>query len=220
MSGRILAEVLEAADAVPRFARSERFDEGAGAFVRELLEWGGKMHLTGREDPAGTTARQFADSLEMLVLAESLLLDSGGSRPAPKAADIGSGAGFPGVVWALARPGWKIILFERKRKLAAFLERTVSLLGLANTKVINEDLREGEFDEEFDIVTSKAAGRLRDILPLADSIMKDGGIYVTVKGKGWEGELKGAEAGFDILEKRAVAGGRGEAIAISRKRFT
>lgn len=173
-------------------------------YVDELSRWGEKIHLTGRERMADAIATQVSDSMIMLELAGE----------GPVVADIGTGAGFPGIVWKLARPHWKMVLFERKERLATFLERTTALLGLEGTEIRAEDASFYREEGVFDIVTSKAAGRLDEILPIARRMLKKGGIYVTAKGEGWEGEL-GEASGFSLCGRSPLKGDRGEAVALT-----
>ncbi len=173
-------------------------------YVAELVKWGGRIHLTGREKMAEAIAAQISDSMIMLELA--------GEGPA--AADIGTGAGFPGLVWKMVRPQWRLVLFERKERLATFLERTTALLGLEGVAVRAEDAALYPEEGVFDVVTSKAAGRLDEILPIARRMLRKGGIYVTAKGEEWESELEGA-AGFTLRGRIELRGGRGEAIALA-----
>lgn len=174
------------------------------AYVDELVKWGERIHLTGRERMADAIAAQISDSMVMLELAgEGMVV-----------ADIGAGAGFPGIVWKLARPRLEIVLFERKERLASFLERTAAILGLEGVSVRAEDAALYPEVRSFDIVTSKAAGRLGEILPLAGRMLKKDGIYVTAKGEGWETELEGLSAGFSTGGRVALRGNRGEAVAL------
>ena len=173
------------------------------AYVDELVKWGGRIHLTGREKMADAIAAQISDSIIMLGLA-------GEGR---EVADIGAGAGFPGVVWKLMRPRWDVVLFERKERLASFLSRTTALLGLKGISVRAEDAALYPDEERFDVVTSKAAGRLGEMLPIAGRMLRKGGIYVTAKGEGWEAELEGVSVGFSPGNRVSLRGKRGEAIA-------
>ena len=173
-------------------------------YVDELSKWGERIHLTGREKMADAIAAQISDSMIMLELAGE----------GPMVADIGTGAGFPGIVWKLARPEWSIVLFERKERLATFLERTAALLGLDKTEIRAEDASFSTEEGVFDIVTSKAAGRLDEILPIARRMLKEGGAYVTAKGEGWEEEL-GDDSGFTICRRIPLKASGGEAIALT-----
>jgi 16S rRNA (guanine527-N7)-methyltransferase len=192
--GRVLEELGEEA-APPGNLR---------AYVDELVKWGERIHLTGRERMADAIAAQISDSMVMLELAGE----------GTEVADIGTGAGFPGIVWKLARPRLEIVLFERKERLASFLERTAAILGLEGVSVRAEDAALYPEARRFDIVTSKAAGRLGEILPVAGRMLKKGGIYVTAKGEGWEAELEGISAGFSPGGRVALRGNRGDAVAL------
>jgi 16S rRNA (guanine527-N7)-methyltransferase len=172
-------------------------------YVEELLKWGERIHLTGKKDLERAIAAQISDSMTMLELA----------REGRKVADIGSGAGFPGIVWQIARPELSVALFERKERLASFLVRTAAILGLDRMSVIGEDAACYKGGEKFDIVVSKAAGRLGEILPVAAGMLCSGGVYITAKGGGWEEELESQEK-FSPRERMALKGGRGEAISI------
>mgnify|MGYP001098714790 CR=1 FL=1 len=220
MSEIDINRVFDAIDAVSGFRRDEAFDSSVRSFAEELASWGGRIHLTGREDIELNLARQLADSLEMLVLAESVAGIGGRDGGVPDVADIGSGAGFPGIVWSIARTSWMMALFERKKKPAAFLERTVSLLGLENAEVVPSDLRGAGYERSFDIAVSKAAGRLDTILPLVRRVLRASGAYITVKGKGWEGEIGRMGGSLELIARKELPEGRGEVIAFRRGRFT
>jgi 16S rRNA (guanine527-N7)-methyltransferase len=172
-------------------------------YVEELVIWGARIHLTGREKMEGAIAAQISDSLLMLELA-----GDGGDI-----ADIGAGAGFPGVVWKLMRPRWRVTLFERKQRLASFLARTAAVLELEGISVIAEDAARYQAAGGFDVVTSKAAGRLGEVLPLVAGLLRSGGIYVTAKGEGWESEMYEG-SGFSLAGRIPLGGGRGEAISL------
>ena len=109
--------------------------------------------------------------------------------PRDRVADIGSGAGFPGLVWKIVRPRLDLTLFDRRLKPQLFLDRVVAQLGLKGIAVIGEDAANCKEAGTFDLVVSKAAGRLASILPLADRLLAPGGAYLTVKGRSWESEM-------------------------------
>lgn len=208
---RLVKESLAVAE--PDLSRNEGFMESMRLYVCELVRWGLPIHLTGRNRPAENIAEQVRDSLAMLRCAEGAMQDAGGEG-AVRVVDVGAGSGFPGIVWKLARPDWELTLFERREKLAGFLERTVAVLGLESVEVIEGDARTGD-RHRYDIVVSKAAGRFPAILPIAWRLGKPGGLYVTAKGDRWEQELEQASpyvhAGVVVVPMEA---GRGFAIAL------
>lgn len=115
------------------------------AYVALLQEWNQKMNLTSIRDPEKIITHHFLDSL---VLAGHLPKRSGATL-----LDVGSGAGFPGAVCAIAYPTLQITLVERIQKKAAFLLALRRRLHL-NFQVLNEDLQ--KVVGTFDIVVSRA----------------------------------------------------------------
>ena len=175
-------------------------------YVGEVKTWSERMHLVGKSRLGGNLGLLVLDSLLLLRIAEKSAL------PLHKVADIGSGAGFPGVVWKIIRPDIEITLFERRLKPELFLERIVTLVGLEGAKVAGEDASKCREAGAFDLVVSKAAGRLGAILPLAERLLAPGGAYVTIKGLSWKSEIsdppQGAmrfEAAADLPQKRGTA---------------
>lgn len=95
--------------------------------------------------------------------------------------DLGSGAGLPGLVLAIARPEAQVVLVESVGKKCAWLERTVSDLGLENVRVACA--RAEELDEEpFDVVTARALASLSVLCEYAAPLLREGGSLVAWKG--------------------------------------
>ncbi len=180
--------------------------ETLARYVREVDYWSGKVHLVGKG--------KLGSSLELLVLDSAALLRAVESIgiAAGKAADIGSGAGFPGIVWKILRPSMQMTLFERRLKPQLFLERAVATLGLSGIAVVGDDAASAAEAGAFDLVASKAAGRLGEMLPLAERLLAADGAYATLKGRAWKGEMPERlpssmrlEAAIDLPEKRGAA---------------
>jgi 16S rRNA (guanine527-N7)-methyltransferase len=119
---------------------------------------------------------------------------------ARRVADIGSGAGFPGLVLAVALPGARVDLIESVGRKCAFIQRAIDAAGIGNARVLNvrsEDLAREEGREAYDVVTARAVGRLSTLAELASPLLEDGGALVAWKGKrdaGEEAELERAAA--------------------------
>ena len=90
-------------------------------YLQELQTWNARVNLTGLTSPRDMVIKHFLDSLTILPYIEA----------APSLADLGSGAGFPGLVLKLARPDLALTLVESRGKKAAFLEYLVSPLAFA-----------------------------------------------------------------------------------------
>jgi 16S rRNA (guanine(527)-N(7))-methyltransferase RsmG len=207
MTGKDMKEIAEAALQRTGFGGTGLDAAGQLAlYLQEVDFWSGKIHLVGKG--------RLGSNLELLVLDSLALLraaDESGLVPR-RVADIGSGAGFPGLVWKIVRPSLDLTLFERRLKPQLFLDRIVAQLGLRGITVIGEDAAGGEETGTFDLVVSKAAGRLEAILPLAERLLGPGGAYVTVKGRSWERELPRRlqslmhlESVIELPEKRGTA---------------
>ena len=99
--------------------RSPELEAGLDAFVAELVRWGARMNLVGSTDRTALQ-RHFADSL---AAAQQL-------PRAARVVDLGSGAGFPGIPIALARPDLRMVLVEVREKRVAFLRHAIRELRL------------------------------------------------------------------------------------------
>jgi len=129
-------------------------------------------------DPARAWKVHVADGLTGLEVS--------GLRDASTIADIGSGAGFPGLVLAAAIPRAKVDLIESVGRKCEFIRRAIGASGIANARVLNlrsEELAAAEGREAYDAVTARAVGRLSTLAELASPLLKDGGLLVAWKGK-------------------------------------
>jgi 16S rRNA (guanine527-N7)-methyltransferase len=113
--------------------------------------------------------------------------------------DIGSGVGLPGIPLAIRRPDLSVCLCEIRQRRAAFLERAVSSLKLANATVQDKDVRK-LLNLEFDVVIAQAVGSLEHLFLLSQHVLAPNWTLVSRKGAIWQDEL--AE-----LETRATVSG-------------
>ncbi len=107
-------------------------------------------------------------------------------QEASRIADVGSGAGFPGLVLAVAKPQAQVDLVESVGRKCEFIRRAIEASGISNARVINarsEDLASEEGREAYDAVTARAVGRLSTLAELASPLLRDGGVLVAWKGK-------------------------------------
>lgn len=125
-------------------------------------------------------------------VADSLTgLEAGDLREARRIADIGSGAGFPGLVLAVALPGSRIDLIESVGRKCEFIQRAIDAARVDNARVLNErseTLAAAGGREAYDAVTARAVGRLSTLAELASPLLRDGGVLVAWKGKRDEDE--------------------------------
>jgi 16S rRNA (guanine527-N7)-methyltransferase len=107
-------------------------------------------------------------------------------RKARKIADIGSGAGFPGLVLAVALPQAEVEPIESVGRKCEFMRRAIDAAGIDNARVRNarsEEIAAGQDREAYDAVTVRAVGRLSTLAELASPLLRDRGVLVAWKGK-------------------------------------
>jgi 16S rRNA (guanine527-N7)-methyltransferase len=129
-------------------------------------------------DPARAWKVHVADSLSGLELPEL--------ERAEALADIGSGAGFPGIVLAAAKPRARVDLIESAGRKCEFMRRALVAAGIGNARVVcerAEDWAEGEGREAYEAVTARAVGRLATLAELASPMLVAGGALVAWKGR-------------------------------------
>jgi 16S rRNA (guanine527-N7)-methyltransferase len=105
---------------------------------------------------------------------------------AGRIADIGSGAGFPGLALAVALPAAKVDLIESVGRKCEFIQRAIDAAGISNAMVLNarsEEIAAGERRDSYDAVTARAVGRLSTLAELASPLLKENGVLVAWKGK-------------------------------------
>jgi len=116
-------------------------------------------------------------------------------------ADIGSGAGLPGLVLAIARPDVQWTLVEPMERRVLWLNEQVADLGLENVTVMRA--RAEDVGLEFDIVTARAVSALRTLVPITAPLVKDGGELIFLKGQNVDAEIDAAQK---ALKKHRITG--------------
>jgi 16S rRNA (guanine527-N7)-methyltransferase len=107
-------------------------------------------------------------------------------RTAKRIADLGAGAGFPGLVLAVALPDTQVDLIDSVSRKTAFIAHAASTAGIANAAAITaraEDLARDQSREAYDVVTARAVGRLSTLAELASPLLSENGVLVAWKGK-------------------------------------
>jgi 16S rRNA (guanine(527)-N(7))-methyltransferase RsmG len=188
-----------------------------GEFVEEYLRWGRSIHIVSRRDPGNALTSQIVESLHMLDFAGSLFPGGIGSR---RVADIGTGYGFPGLVWCLLQDDLAMTLLERKDKCIAFLEMVIKRFGMEGVIAVRADAGRTEIGRRFDIITTKAAGRLSAVIPIVSGLIQDDGVYVTIKEADWEWEMEGLDSrGMELVGRRELPGMVGVLLAFGKKGY-
>jgi len=162
-------------------------------YVELVAAWSDRLRLTGarsREDVARVLVARGFDVLSLLPHAGLL-------------ADLGSGAGVPGILIAVLCPGTRVALVEAARRKAGFLEIAVRELALKNADVIatRAELlgRSSAHRERYDAVTARAVADLRVLLEYAVPLLRVGGVALFPKGAAVARQLEGAQAALRVL---------------------
>ena len=147
---------------------------------------------------------------------------------ADRVADLGSGAGLPGLVLAACRPEARFDLIESLGRKCEFLREAAETMGLANATVVcdrSEDWASSQGREAYDAVTARAVGSLATLAELASPLLREGGVLVAWKGARSEAEeaeldRAGTQLAMDPVEVRSVRpypGSRDRHIHLLRK---
>lgn len=123
--------------------------------------------------------------------------------------DVGSGAGLPGIVLAIARPDVEWILIEPMERRVAWLSEQVEALELSNVEVLRARAEDWKRGPSLDAVTARAVSALRTLVPLTAPLVRDGGELILLKGTSAANEIEAAEK---QLRKFKVTNARVEVI--------
>lgn len=150
-----------------------------------IAEWNEKMNLTAITDASGVALKHFADSLSLLNFVDIPQNSS--------LADVGTGAGFPGVVLKIARPDIKLTLIDSLNKRLVFLGEVCAQLGI-EAELIHSRAEDGARDEKlresFDFAVSRAVARMNVLSEYCLPYVKVGGAFCAMKGAQANEEFK------------------------------
>jgi 16S rRNA (guanine527-N7)-methyltransferase len=153
------------------------------SFYDLLIEWNNKINLTTITKKEDVYLKHFYDSLTIIKAVDL--------SKTPTLCDVGTGAGFPGIVLAIINSSIEITLVESNNKKCTFLEEVSSKLKLENVSVINsrmEDFSRKNI-EKYDLITCRAVTSIPIILELSSSALKINGLLVPLKSN-CEDEIK------------------------------
>lgn len=161
---------------------SDALCEQIRMYIELLLRWNRRISLTAIESPEEIVRSHFAESL----LATKAVPNLHG-----RLADVGTGAGFPGLPLRMDIPDLQLSLIEPNAKKCAFLTEVVRALDLTSVEIIQrryEDVRMPE--PPFDIVTARALGQFREFVDWAETVLSPNGSVMVWTGPDGKSELE------------------------------
>ena len=154
-------------------------------YAEILVEYNQKVNLTAITDPEGIEDKHFADSLLLANLPET----------AGKLVDVGTGAGFPGVVAKIFKPELQLTLMEPTGKRVEFLKYVCAQLGLSGVEFAKERAEEAArkvWREQFDVATARGVAALPMLSEYCLPLVKVGGVFIAMKGPDADAERTAA----------------------------
>lgn len=159
-----------------------------------LVSWNEKMNLTAITDPEGVLIKHFYDSLLFFKAAQV--------KKGAQIIDVGTGAGFPGLVLKIARPDIKLTLLDGLNKRLSFLEAVLKETGL-DAELVHMRAEEGgknkKYRERFDFATARAVKVMPVLCEYCLPFVKTGGNFIALKGATGKEELEASKNALKLL---------------------
>ncbi|MBI1731178.1 MAG: 16S rRNA (guanine(527)-N(7))-methyltransferase RsmG [Gammaproteobacteria bacterium] len=172
------------------------------SYIQLLQRWNKAYNLSGIRDPGRMLTHHVLDSLAVLPYLQGV-----------HCLDVGSGAGLPGLILALARPGTRWVLLDSNGKKVRFLNHCLRELGVGNAEVAQARAESYRAATPFDTIISRALGSLEEFYLSAARLLADGGALLAMKGPAPAAEVTPelsvlAEVETIPLQVPGVEGGR------------
>jgi 16S rRNA (guanine527-N7)-methyltransferase len=153
-------------------------------YLVDIVQWNERIGLVSRQSTIPSLGRLVRQSVYLYYFIRKSGLQRGDSGRVD-VVDVGSGAGFPGLVWKLVAPELGVTLVERKRKKVTFLERACVVLRMQDVEVVEGDAAEisswERYRGRFAVAVSLAVGPPKAVARCVEPFLRDGGYYCTVR---------------------------------------
>ncbi|WP_405356325.1 16S rRNA (guanine(527)-N(7))-methyltransferase RsmG [Ruminococcus sp.] len=167
-----------------------------------LIEWNEKINLTALTAPEDVALKHFTDSL-MLLRYIDIEKDA-----RVRVIDVGTGAGFPGLVLKIARPDIRLTLLDSLQKRLTFLDTVCRALDIEDVELIHSRAENGsrtELRDSFDIAVSRAVASMNTLCEYDMPYVRIGGWFTAMKGKDADSELADAQNAIRELGGKLIA---------------
>lgn len=154
-------------------------------YVELLARWNATYNLSAVREPGEMVTRHLLDSLSVVPCVGGATL-----------ADLGTGAGLPGIPLAIVAPERAVALVDSNGKKTRFLRAAVRELGLANVKVI--EARVEQAPGQYDCITARAFASLSEMLAWGGELLAPGGTWLALKARDPRDEIAAMPAGFGV----------------------
>lgn len=153
------------------------------SFVALLSRWNRTYNLTAVREPAAMVSHHIADCLAAVAPLRRALADGRRRRVGQtRLLDVGSGGGLPGVVLAIAEPGWVVTCVDSVGKKAAFVTQAAAELRLQNLRVVHARVESLSAPPDHAAIVSRAFGTLGDLVDATRHLLAPGGFWLAMKG--------------------------------------
>ena len=169
--------------------------EPLARYLTLLLRWNATYNLTAIRDPRDMVTKHLLDSLAMVPFVASV----------PTLADLGTGAGLPGIPLAIAVPGLRVTLVESNGKKARFMREAVRTLGLTHTDVAESRIEALDRPGAFMAITARALATLPQILALGGHLLAPDGVLLAMKGARPDDEIAALPPGWALRDIHPLA---------------
>ncbi|QSX74125.1 16S rRNA (guanine(527)-N(7))-methyltransferase RsmG [Lysobacter arenosi] len=163
-------------------------------YLALLLRWNKTYNLTAVRDPQEMVSKHLLDSLAMHPFVDDIAA-RGGSL-----ADLGTGAGLPGIPLSIVKPGLRVTLVESAGKKARFMREAIRQLGLRDARVAESRIEAVAEPGAYDAITARALATLPLIIELGGHLLKPDGCLLAMKGVYPADEIAALPAGWAVRD--------------------